>query len=458
MTIDYDLVILGGSAAGRSMAQRAAQRGLRVALVDGWPEVDRLQQTAQGSHAALVQAARLAQQQAQQGWAIAPLLTLRDRQTWGQQPPSRALASLAEMGVDVVPGPAEFRRRPMAVVAGGRALRSRAYSIATGTEDVVPSIPGIDAMPYTTVRSLWQQPLPSTPIHWLIVGHRPQTVELAQALNSLGQSVTLITAPRLLPAEDPQIAALMAAQLEAEGIEIVLGHPEQVDGHAQACRLQVNGQIYKGDRLLVDTQQPQVRSLNLEAVGVQWTQNGIITNSHLRTTHPQIYALGDGLGGYAFPPIAEAEADILLHNLCYPGKRTVPYHQIPITIQTSPTITRIGLTEPQARQRYGDDLWVGINPFPSDADRTIGQTTSLVKVILKPDGQIIGVHSVGNGADVAALAIALQHHHRFQHLALSPSTALGAIAQAWQNHCRERSPWSRLQPTWLALNRAWQQP
>ena len=456
MTIDYDLVILGGSAAGRNMAQRAAQRDLRVALVDGWPEVDRLQQMAQCSHNALVQAARLAQQQAQQGWAIAPRPALRDLQTWGQQLPSSSLASLAELGVDMVAGPAEFRRRPVAVVAGGRILRSRAYGIATGMEDAVPQIPGIDAVPYTTVRSLWHQPLPSTPIHWLIVGHRPQTVELAQALNGLGQSVTLITAPRLLPAEDPQIAALIAAQLEAEGIEIVLGHPEQVDGHAQACRLQVNGQIYKGDRLLVDTQQPHVRSLNLEAVGVQWTQNGIITDAHLRTTHPQIYALGDGLGGYALPHIAEAEAGILLHNLCYPGKRTVPYHHIPITIQTSPMITRIGLTEPQARQRYGDDLWVGVNPFPSETDRALGQTTSLVKVILKPDGQIIGVHGVGNHADVAALAIALQHHHRFQHLALSPSTALGAIAQAWQQHCRERSPWSRLQPTWLALNRAWQ--
>jgi pyruvate/2-oxoglutarate dehydrogenase complex dihydrolipoamide dehydrogenase (E3) component len=432
MRYDYDVVILGGSDGGRRLAQQGVTHGKRVALVAGWDSTDHDRRAADFSHRTLVQAAQSRQGQARHGWAIASPPPLPTIQAWGRQAadgPDFPLAELAALGVDVVPEPGSFCPHPLTVQTPRRQLRSRAYVLATGMEPAPLPLPGLETVEHWTPVSLWQSSLPSTPVHWLVVGGGAQTVELAQALTWIGHRVTLV-APQLLPAEDPDLTALLAAHMQAEGLQIVTGMPTQVRATGATLSLSVNGREYPGDRLVIEGQRPQVRSLNLEGVGLSITSAGIAVNAHLQTTHPRIFALGDLLGGYALPAVTAAEVAALNHTFTR-RRRPVPYPAIPITIDTSPPITRLGLTESQARQRMGD-VWVALDPHPKAVDCRQGFPTGWLKVILTPQGQILGVSGLGHREAIATLALPLLHRQSLHRLdPLAPP--LEAIAHLWDS-------------------------
>ncbi len=258
--VDYDLVILGGTLAGRHAAQVAAALDARVALIE--PHVQMIE--AELYRQAFISAS---QQFCQAGCQVQsqmyePGQSLRkgsehsptDSYSWMQQQLQttvdslidvRSHASLAAIGVDIITGVPEFvpsprlsvlvNRSPAAIEANqnddpvprlrspeqGRILRSRAYLIAKGGQAFIPDVPGLDTVPYLTADTL-PQLQQSHPQSVIILGDDPSGLELAQAFVHLGSRVTLLT-PELpiLHREDRDIAQAYQAWLEADGVQMV---------------------------------------------------------------------------------------------------------------------------------------------------------------------------------------------------------------------------------------------
>jgi pyruvate/2-oxoglutarate dehydrogenase complex dihydrolipoamide dehydrogenase (E3) component len=482
MPFDYDLVILGGSAAARHAAITARSFKARVALVE--PAAPIASCAEDRVHYGLLQASHTMQQarhlerlglawtHQQEGDRL--FVDLPETIDWTQQSMEalhthESPAVLSSLGIDVIQGQGEFCRRPhMAVVVQDRVLRSRKYLIASGSYTAIPNIDGLlKANPLTPDALSQRGAIAESPASLIVIGGEPAAVELAQAFAYLGSQVTLITASKtLLPQEDIDAAHLIQTQLEVEGIRVLTEteviQVKQIDGKKW---VQAGTQALETDEILVASQQqPHTKLLNLEAVRVRATPRGLRVNAKLQTSHPHIYACGGVLGGYPFPHIARYEAQVAVHNALFFPLTQVQYDFMPWAVHTKPGLARVGLTEVQARQRYGDKILVQCQQFKHGAKAQLrGETTGFCKLIGRLNGQLLGAHVVGAEAEevVGAIAMLMQQNQQIsaltQYPAIAPSygdvvyqTALG-----WQQQQRDRHGWlSNWLEDWFNWRRA----
>ena len=497
MKFDYDLVILGGSMVGRYAAAKASRLKARVALI----EPDGMQQVELPllRHCAFRHLGTLVEQTGKTAsWDLFSTPIAANHFTpirWEQalrwiQDTTEAiaaneiigysLAQLAAFGVDVILGQGTFcpasrkkersipakhlHHRPV-ILVNGRYLRSRNYLLAPDTQSIVPDIEGLTATNHRTIDSFWQTPWTSLPHHLVVLGSDPRGIELAQLFNRLGCQVTLIVSSnQLLPQEDPGTIALLQAHLEAEGIQVVT-HTRVT----QAKRVDTQTWIQAGDRalqtdaLLLATRShaENLQALNLNAVGV--AEHSVLTvNRKLQTANPHIYACGDVLGGYSLAHLAEYEADVAVRNALFFSTAHVDYKSIAWSTFTHPTLTRIGLTELQAREIYGEDVLVLQQSLkPLSLAQTQQATTGLCKLIVRRNGEILGAHSLAPESEEWMAPIALAMKHNIKLGAIKPSTFLSStfsevlalLVQQWQQH---RTPhWQRnLWENWFNLRRS----
>lgn len=423
MAVEYDLVVIGSSREGIYAAATAARLQARVALV-----TQNLEEDSNLSELifcnSLAQIAGWVRDNQNNAFGIASQPTtlkfaeLTEARNWSQEvnfalTETNSLTSLASLGVDVVYGKGEFCRLPQqAVIVGKRKLRSRTYLIATGTYSVNESHKVIENASYLTLKDIYQQQdLSSLPNYLAIVGSCPYTLMLAQSLASLGKQVVLISPEkRLLPYEDAEAARLIQAQLETEGVKILTASTvTQSKNIGEKKWLQVDDRAIETDEIIVTgKRKPNVEGLNLAGVGVSCQLDRLVVNAKLQTSNPKIYACGDVLGGYSLPHIAEYEANIVLKNALFLPWFKTDYTYLPWAILTQPNLARVGMTENQARQRYGDDICI-IRQFWKNTTQAqiTGKTTGLCKFLILPNGEIIGVHLVGENAAELISAIAL---------------------------------------------------
>jgi pyruvate/2-oxoglutarate dehydrogenase complex dihydrolipoamide dehydrogenase (E3) component len=478
MTVEYDLIVIGGSTAGTYAALTAAQLNARVALVEN----EQLQTNWLADGAiyaqALTQVGRVIQQ-----LRDAPLLgihfpipdsteqlqtslvQLNEARQWANavaytRSEQSAPALLASLGVDVVIGAGEFCRRPhLSFVVNNRRLRSRAYLIATGSRLTVPDIEGLQTIGYLTPTDIWQDGkgiaelekgkdfTPSSsqlPGNWVILGGSPIGIQLAQTLVRLNCNVTLVTsAPRILSKEDPEASFLVQAQLEAEGVRVLTESPVvQVRRIEDKKWVQAGNHAIEADEILLATgQEPNIEFLNLEGVGVKFHQRGLKLNGKLQTTNPRIYACGDVIGGYQFTHIAQYEACIAVKNALFAPLFKVDYRGIPWAIFCEPQLAGVGLTEAQARYRYGKDVFVVRQYFKTvDKAQLLGETTGFCKIVGRQNGEILGATIVGPEASelIGAIALAIRQKIRVKAIAdlphISPtfSELIHKTALEWQ--------------------------
>jgi pyruvate/2-oxoglutarate dehydrogenase complex dihydrolipoamide dehydrogenase (E3) component len=476
MLPDYNLVIIGGTAAARYAALTASRLRARVALIE--PEFSGNQVL---RHQTLIQTGRVAQQMRQaEQWGLpsgnfdtlvqwSDLLQWAQRVTDVQDDGERSLPVLAAAGVDVIVGEGEFVRRPqLAFAVNGRSLRSRTYLLATASYPVIPQIDGLAAAEPCTPETFWQTPPPAS-AHIVILGGEPNGLELAQTLTRLGYQVTLIV-KNLLPHEDAEVAHLIQVCLESEGVQILSQtQVTQVKRLDDKKWVQAGDRALEADEIIVATRQrPRLNSLNLEAAEVKFTATGILVNDRLQTANPRIYACGESLGGYPFPHLAQYEAAIALKNaLFFPFTKT-DYRTIPWAIFTDPELARVGLTEAQAIQRFGKDQFdrnviVLRQPLKTLAKAQIcGETTGFCKLVMHRNGNLLGAQLVGTNASevVGAIALAIRQNLHIKTLATLPtisptwSEIVQQTAMEWERKWGDRHPFQRdLLESWFNLRR-----
>lgn len=427
MAVEYDLVVIGGGSGGLVVAGVAAALKAKVALV----ERDRL-----GGDClwygcvpskSLIHASRAAYEVKHAGrFGIYCDTTEIDfakaiahvQGAIAKIQPHDSPERFEKLGVEVIFGNGQFRDRKTFEV-NNRRLQARAFVIATGSRPAKLPIPGLQEAGYITNEEVFS--IKERPDSLAIIGGGPIGCELGQAFSRLGSKVTIIASrDRLLPKEDPELVEVIHQQFTSEGIRFLLNtkaeRVEVVDGKKFIWA----GEKIAADQILVAAgRQPNVESLNLDAAGVKMGSSGIKVNSKLQTTNPRIYACGDVLGGYQFTHVAGYQANIVLKNALFLPVFKADNRVIPWATFTDPELARVGLTEQEARERYGNDIYVVKQEF-ADVDRAIAEaaTMGFAKIITKPGGEILGAHIVGPAAGELIHEIVLAMTHKLKISAL----------------------------------------
>ncbi|MDB9527557.1 FAD-dependent oxidoreductase [Oscillatoria sp. CS-180] len=410
MAVDYDLVVIGGGSAGLVAASAGAQLNAKVALVEVEHRLggDCLHYGCVPSKS-LIHAGRVAHdvKHAAIYGIDASIHDIHIREALGHV--HRVIDTIQEhdsterfesLGVEVIYGKGQFSDRQTFTV-NGRDLKARAYIIATGGRPSLPPISGLKEAGYLTNLNVFS--IEHRPESLAVIGAGPIGCELGQAFSRLGSQVSILASRNhILPKEEPEAAQVIQAQLESEGIQIL------TQTRAKEVRVENGKKVIvtdQGDRIAVDEilvsagRVPNVESLNLQTAGVDVGKQGIQVNAKLQTSNPKIYAAGDVIGGYQFTHVAGYEGAVALQNALILPTKKADYRVIPWATFTEPELSRVGLTEEQARKRYGDDLMVLRHDF-DHVDRALAEGAGIgfAKFITRKNGEILGAHIVGPAA------------------------------------------------------------
>ncbi len=301
--------------------------------------------------------------------------------------------ALEKMGIETLTGHASFVDPHTLSVkmddGSGKTVKGKHIVIATGSHPWIPKIKGLKQVPYLTNETIFD--LTEIPQSLGIIGGGPIGSELAQTFQRLGSKVTLIQhGPHLLKKEEQEAQNVLEEVFKAEGIELKLGSEtqevKQVEGKIQ---ISVENETLIVNSLLIATgRHPSISGLNLEAIGIKTTRNGIVVDAYGRTHHKHILAVGDVVGHALFTHLAENEARTVLTNLLLPWPIRYKFDRkqpIPRVTYTDPEVASIGLSEKEAIQRYGKKKIASYTVPFTEVDRAItsGRTEGFVKIITK---------------------------------------------------------------------------
>jgi pyruvate/2-oxoglutarate dehydrogenase complex dihydrolipoamide dehydrogenase (E3) component len=417
---DLDVLVLGGGAAGLTVAGTAANIGALTMLVERHRLGGDCTWTGCVPSKVLLHAAHLraaAQTFADRYAADAPAAPAADfaavmnrMRTIRQEVYDDADAPeiYEGFGIEVVQGDARFvdaHTVEIALADGGtRRVTARRIVLCTGGRAAPPPIPGLDATPFLTNETLFD--LDAQPRRLAIIGAGPIGVEMGQTFARLGTEVTVIDmAERILGRDDADHAAMLRGALEAEGVRFLLGAAVagvEPDGAGVRVRCTVGGaeQVVEADALLVATgRKPNVEGLGLEAAGVAYTRRGITVNERCRTSQRHIFAAGDCTGEYQLTHMSEHMAKVAATNAVLRVPMRMDRAGLTWTTFTSPEIAQLGSTE--ADLAAAGTRFVTYR-FPyAKVDRAVTEesTTGHIKILATPlTGKILGASVVGERA------------------------------------------------------------
>jgi len=423
---DYDLIVIGGGAAGLAAAQAgAAARARTLVVAEGEiggectftgcvPSKTLIEAAARG--AGFTQAAAAVRE------AVAAIAATETAEV------------LKRSGIEVLRGRAAFRSR-RSITVDGRALSARGLVVATGSRPAVPPVPGLAGVPYLTNENVFN--LTELPASLAILGGGAIGCELAQAFARLGSQVTLIeAAPRLLPAADPAAAKVISQVFTAEGITVRTGSPVEAvtsipNGSGILLRLHDSTEVAAGKLLVAAGRTPATAGLALDAAGVRLDDRGAVAvAAALATTARGVYAAGDVTGLMPFTHAAYAMGRIAARNALRGHRRLERFTaaEIPWTVFTDPEVAQAGLTQEQAASRV-HSARVAYLPM-RDVDRavTAGRTEGFIKIIAGPR-RLTG--SLGGGRVLGATIVTPRAGEMIGEIALAMRTGMftGRLAQ-----------------------------
>lgn len=292
-------------------------------------------------------------------------------------------------------------------------IRSKKFIIATGSKPA--TIPGVTIDKERIITSTEALTMKEKPNSMVIIGGGVIGVEMASIFNRMGTKVTILEyADNLIASMDYELGSTLAKILIKEGVEIKLSEAvykaENLGNSAKVYFKNKEGaeQNLTADYILVAVgRKPYVTKLGLENTNVELNGNGTIkVNATLGTTAPNIYAIGDVIGGAMLAHKAEEEAVFVIETI-NGQKPHIHYNRIPAVVYTWPEVASVGATEEELKKQ-GLAYNVGKFPFAVNARARAGmETDGFVKVLSDPKyGELLGVHIIGaRAADLIAQAV-----------------------------------------------------
>ncbi len=408
---DYDIGIIGGGAAGLTVASGAAQLGAKALLIEKEPSLggDCLHFGCVPSktliHSAHVY--HLMQHAERFGLPKASIPPVDFKQIANRI--QKVIATIQHhdseerfcgLGAKVIFGEAVFTDEHT-IDLDGKPQSAKHWVIATGSSPVAPPIPGLHDTTFLTNREIFS--LDHLPESMVILGGGPIGIEMAQAFNRLGTKVSVVDrSDQILGKEDKDMADMVASVMEDEGVTFFLeASIEEVlenKGRKSVKIIDSSGKsrVLNSEEILVAMgRAPNVQNLGLEAIGVAYDRYGITVDKRMRTNHKHIYAAGDVSGGFQFTHAAGYEGGIVLSNAIFRLPRKADYTYLPWCTYTDPELASIGMNEKTAESK-GLDYTVWIEEF-KDNDRSLAEdeTIGQIKMILDAKEKPLGVQILG---------------------------------------------------------------
>ncbi|MHB8791627.1 MAG: dihydrolipoyl dehydrogenase family protein [Desulfobulbaceae bacterium] len=408
---DYDIGIIGGGAAGLTVASGAAQLGAKTLLIEKEEALggDCLHYGCVPSKT-LIKTAHVYHLMKNGPRFGLPALTpppvdfrevsARIRSVIGVIQKHDSVERFCRLGAKVEFGSPEFIDEH-AISLAGKSVSARTWVIATGSSPEIPRIEGLDTTPYLTNRDIFY--LDALPGSMIVLGAGPIAAEMAQAFCRLGTRVTVIQrSGQILSKEDKDMADIVQQELAREGVVFQmkaavvrvadLGREREVvikneEGTTQTLRAEAI--------LVALGRAPNVAGLGLEKIDIPFDHKGIKVDSRLRTSHRHIYAAGDVIGGYQFTHVAGYEGGVVLSNAVFHLPKKADYTHVPWCTYTHPELASIGMNEKSAG-KAGIDYSVWTEEFQGN-DRALaeGESIGRIKLLLDKKEKPIGIQILG---------------------------------------------------------------
>ena len=413
----FDAIIIGTGQAGPSLARRLAGAGMKVAIIERGRFGGTCVNTGCTPTKTLVAsayAAHMARRGADYGFDIAGEVKVDMKRVKARKD---YVAGLSNRGVErslkdlencsVYEGHARFVS-PREVEVGAGKLGSDRIFINVGGRAAVPEIPGLDEADYLTNSSMMD--VDFLPRHLLVLGGSYVGLEFGQMYRRFGSEVTIVEiGPRVIPREDEDVSAAVAAFLTREGIGLRLNAnclrvSKRNDEIVMALDCQQGAPEVSGSHLLVAVgRRPNTDDLGLDHAGIRADARGYIeVDDELRTNVPGIWALGDCNGRGAFTHTSYNDFEIVAANLLDGERRRVSDRIPAYALYTDPPLGRAGMTETEVR-RSGRRALVGKIAM-EDVSRAFekGETDGFMKILVDADSrEILGASFLGTGGDEA---------------------------------------------------------
>ena len=326
---------------------------------------------------------------------------------------------LKSHGMKIVKGTGQIvDANTVKVVESGEEIKTDRIIIATGSVPSRVPIDGIE-LAITSDDALNLEKLPKS---MLIIGGGVIGMEFAQIMNQMDVEVIVVEMlPQILPTEDSEIASSFAGMAQKAGIEI---HTD-----TSVSKIEAKGKkkvVTFGDKkkevdvvLVAVGRSPYTEGLGLDKAGVSMEKGFVSVNEYLETSVAGIYAIGDAIGNYMLAHVATSEGETAAMNAAGQKKR-MNYRSVPRGVYTTPEVASVGMTEKEAKDKYGD-VRIGRFPFVGCGKAlVINETEGLVKIIAdKKYGEVLGVSILGPHATdlINEAALAIQMEATFEEMA-----------------------------------------
>jgi dihydrolipoamide dehydrogenase len=425
----YDVVVIGSGPGGYVGAIRAAQLGMKVAIIEKYNTLGgtclnvgcipskALLDSSEHYHNAVE---RFAEHGIETSEVKVNLKQMIKRKNEVVDQTCKGIDFLMKKNkIDVYQGTGSFVTKNLITIEnvdGHKEIEADKVIIATGSKPITPEMFNYDKV--RVITSTEALNIDKVPAKMVIVGGGVIGLELGSVFARLGTSVDVVEyMDRILPTMDTDCGKELMRSLKKLGINFYLSHSVTgVKSGKTSCTVSVQKRDseekfdIKADYCLVAIgRQPYTDGLNLESIGIQKDEKGrIAVNSHLETNVPGIYAIGDVVQGAMLAHKAEEEG-ILVAEIISGAKPHIDYNLIPGVVYTWPEVAAVGKTEEELKSA-GIPYKSGKFPFKAlGRARASMDTEGMVKVLAHKDtDEILGVHMVGpRVADVIMEAVAL---------------------------------------------------
>jgi len=419
----FDLAIIGGGPAGYTAAELAGKNGLKtilfeksnlggVCLNEGCIPTKTLLYSAKVYQTAK-DATKYAVSCENVTFDLAKIISRKTKVV--RKLTAGIRAKMNEAGVETVIGEAIVRakgegRKVKEIECNGQIYSANKVLLCTGSETVIPSIPGLQDTDFWTSREALENK--EVPDSLLIIGGGVIGIEFASFFNTLGTRVIVVEMlDEILTGMDKELSALLRNELTKRGIEFHLG-AKVVSVNNHRIEIEKAGQksVLEAAKILLSVgRKPVLTDFGLETLDLELFGNGLKVNEYMQTSHPDIYACGDITGFSLLAHTAVREAEVAVGHIL--GKNAKMFYKaIPGVVYTNPEIAGVGKTEEILQT---ENVAYTIKQLPmAYSGRFVAeneQGTGICKILEGKDGTIFGVHILGNPASeiivIAGIAI-----------------------------------------------------